>query len=187
MMKYPEKIADNCIIGVTSPSDGLHNGRKLLRLKNAIKNFNNIGYRILETENTRKMDIVVSSSAKTRASEFVELWKNEDVKWIITTWGGEFLIEILEHIDKDIIRNCVPKWVQGMSDTNILLFYLTTNFNIATVHGENFGDFGREKIDTALLKTIEILKNPKDNIQNNYELYQLTDLAQEEGNELARI
>jgi len=171
MIIYPEKIKSGYVIGTTATSNGVRSEKNVIKLDNALKNLKELGFNGIETKNTRTLYKISSSDGKTRAKEFMELWKNKDVKWIIATRGGEFLIEMLPYLDRDTIINNTCKWVQGFSDTSLLLHYLTTNFNIATAHAENIGDFAMRKLDKSLLKNIEILENCEESIQDSFELY----------------
>ena len=184
-MIYSSKINLNEYIGVTATSGGLDDDASLNKLENAIKNFKNIGYQIIETSNVRECDKLVSSSGEKRAKEFLELWKSENIKYIITARGGEFLMEMLPYLDKEEIKNAIPKWVQGFSDSSLLLFYLTTNYNIATIHANNFSAYGMKKLDSSLLKSIEFVKNPTEIIiQESFEKYETYSINREEGKEL---
>lgn len=65
------------------------------------------------------------------------MMQNDAIHVIIPPWGGELLIEMLEHTDFRKIKN---KWVMGYSDTSTLLLAITLNTGIATAHGPNFVD-----------------------------------------------
>lgn len=184
-MVYPEKVKINDFIGVTATSGGLDDTASLNKLVSAINNFERMGYKIIETDNVRKCEKLVSSNAKIRAEEFLSLWENENVKYIITARGGEFLMEMLPFIEGEAIKNAKAKWVQGFSDTSLLLFYLTTNFNIATLHANNFSAYGMSNLDTSLLKTLEFASKTSDNInQENFEKYEAYSINREFGKEL---
>ena len=120
-----------------------------------------------------KNDKARSSSGKERAEEFLKLWTNKDVKAIITLKGGQFLIEMLPFLNehKDILKNSQPKWIQGFSDTTVLSYYLTTNFDIATIHADNFMNYGMKKIGVSQLNTIKMLEGAEIN-QISSEKYQ---------------
>lgn len=180
MIIYPEKIVKGCTFGTTASSDGARHEKHIIKLDNAMKNLKELGFNGIETSNTRTLEKISSSDGKTRAKEFMELWQNEDVKWIIITRGGEFLIEMLPYLDKEIIANNTCKWVQGFSDVSLLLLYLTTNFNIATVHAESIGDFSMTRLEKAVLKTIEILEECGESKQENFELYEIHDYRTED-------
>lgn len=184
-MIYPSKIDLNDFIGVTATSAGLEDVASLNKLESGIKNFQKMGYKIIETENVRECQKLVSSSGKKRAKEFLELWKDEKVKYIICARGGEFLMEMLPYMDKEEIKKATPKWVQGFSDTSLLLFYLTTNFNIATVHASNFSTYGMQILDESLIRSVEFVQKPDEIlVQENFEKYETYSINREEGKEL---
>ena len=156
-MIYPEFLKEHDIIGVTAPSDGITDEVKLKRLDNAIKNFEDRSFIIKETPNVRCSVKGRSSSSKERASELESLYKDDNVKTIITSGGGDFLLEMLSEVDFNVIKDN-PKWLQGYSDPTGLLFTITTNLDIATVYADNFKTFGMEPWHKSLENNLEILK-----------------------------
>ena len=122
MIIYPEKLNKDKIIGITAPSDIAN----LDTIDYSKKNIENMGYNVIETNNVRKSEGLVSSSGKIRADEFISLWENNKVGHIISARGGEFLMEMLPYLDEyeDRIKSSIPKWMQGYSDTSLLLYYL---------------------------------------------------------------
>ncbi|MDR0978513.1 MAG: LD-carboxypeptidase [Lachnospiraceae bacterium] len=183
IIKYPKPLENGDAVGITAPSMAFRENL-YKRLDNAILNLENAGFKVIETSNVRNKTVKwVSSSASMRANELMDLWKNEEVKWIIAASGGEFLIEMIPYIDKDIIKGAKPKWVQGFSDVSLLNFYLTTNFNIATVHFESISDFGMKDLDISVINNIDILRNTK-NEQSSFEAFEVKDLKKDENMEL---
>ena len=156
-MIYPEFLKEHDTIGVTAPSDGITDEVKLKRLDNAIKNFKERGFIIKETPNVRCSVKGRSSSSKERAEELESLYKDDNVKTIITSGGGDFLLEMLSEVDFNVIKDN-PKWLQGYSDPTGLLFTITTNLDIATVYSDNFKTFGMEPWHKSLENNLEILK-----------------------------
>ena len=156
-MLYPEFLKEHDIIGVTAPSDGITDEVKLKRLDNAIKNFEDRSFIIKETPNVRCSVKGRSSSSKERAEELESLYKDDNVKTIITSGGGDFLLEMLSELDFNVIKDN-PKWLQGYSDPTGLLFTITTNLDIATVYSDNFKTFGMEPWHKSLENNLEILK-----------------------------
>ncbi len=169
-MIYPKWLKKGNIIGVTATSDGITDTVKENRLNNAIKQFEKLGYKIIETTNVRTSDQGRSTTKEKRAKEFMELIKNKDVNIIFTAKGGDFLLEILPYIDFEEIKKN-PKWIQGFSDTTGLSFCITTICDIATIYGENFGSFGMEKWHKSLENNLKILEGKKI-IQNSFKKYQ---------------
>ena len=156
-MIYPEFLKEKDTIGVTAPSDGITDEVKLKRLDNAIKNFEDRGFIIKETPNVRCSVKGRSSSSKERVKELERLYKDDNVKTIITSGGGDFLLEMLSELDFNVIKDN-PKWLQGYSDPTGLLFTITTNLDIATVYSDNFKTFGMEPWHKSLENNLEILK-----------------------------
>ena len=150
-------LKEHDIIGVTAPSDGITDEVKLKRLDNAIKNFDSRGFNIKETPNVRCSVKGRSSSSKERAEELESLYKDDNVKTIITSGGGDFLLEMLSELDFNAIKDN-PKWLQGYSDPTRLLFTITTNLDIATIYADNFKTFGMEPWHKSLENNLEILK-----------------------------
>ena len=156
-MIYPEFLKEHDTIGVTAPSDGITDEVKLKRLDNAIKNFEDRSFIIKETPNVRCSVKGRSSSSKERAEELERLYKDDNVKTIITSGRGDFLLEMLSELDFNVIKDN-PKWLQGYSDPTGLLFTITTNLDIATVYSDNFKTFGMEPWHKSLENNLEILK-----------------------------
>lgn len=175
---YPEKLVQGDTIATTAVSAGAN----LDKIDIAIESFKNLGLNVIETENVRKSEGIVSSSAKQRAEELLELYKNTNIKYIIASRGGEFLMEMLPYLDehKDLIRNN-PKWFQGFSDPSLLNLYITTNFNIATIHMENISEFAMYPRHKCLQNILEFLfSNNKEFVQESFEKYQENEF--DEGN-----
>ncbi len=184
-MIYPQSLQKNDTIGVTATSGGLEEERDLHKLENAVNNIKELGFHVIETPNVRKCDKLVSSSAKERAKEFMDLWQNDAVKEIILARGGEFLMEMLPYLDDKILSENAPKWVQGFSDSSILLYYLTTCFEISTIHAENFSAYGMRKLHSSLLTSLAFVQNPTEElVQESFELYEINRIRREEGMEL---
>ncbi len=156
-MIYPEFLKEKDTIGVTAPSDGITDEVKLKRLDNAIKTFEEKGFNIKETPNVRCSVKGRSSTSKERASELESLYEDKEVNAIITSGGGDFLLEMLSELDFNVIKDN-PKWLQGYSDPTGLLFTITTNLDIATVYSDNFKTFGMEPWHKSLENNLEILK-----------------------------
>lgn len=86
-MRYPKKLEKGDVIGITAPSCGFEDEGDLLRIDNAKKKLEEKGFRVLETSNVRTNFKGRSSSKVQRSKEFLELWKNPEVKSIILASG----------------------------------------------------------------------------------------------------
>ena len=180
IIKYPEKLLLGDIIGLTAPSQSANSEK----IDKAIYNLKKLGFKIKETNNVRNEEkYFVSSDGKTRADEFISLWKDINVKHIVSVRGGEFLFDMIPYLHdySNLFRTVNKiKYVQGYSDTSLLNFYITTNYNVATMHAENLNDFWMEKLEKSQINVIDILKKNYENnefIQENFEKYQLNEYA----------
>jgi muramoyltetrapeptide carboxypeptidase LdcA involved in peptidoglycan recycling len=170
VMIYPKNLEKGYKIGVTATSEGLASEVDLIRLDNAIRHFQELGYSIVETDNVRKSEKGRSSDGITRASELTDLFIDSSVGAIIAASGGDYLVEMLSWIDFNRLRNN-PKWIQGYSDTTGILFTITTNLDIATLYANNFSTFGMGTWHSSLIDNLRILEG-EDITQCSYEKYQ---------------
>lgn len=170
-MIYPANLEKGFNIGVTATSSGYEDEVDFKRLDNAIKNFKEQGYPVTTTPNVRGGDKKGrSSDALTRAKELSDLINDPKIRVIIAASGGDYLVEMLPHVDYKAIRDN-PKWIQGFSDTTGLTFTITTNLDIATIYSYNFGTFGMENWHPSLSDNLLILEGNK-NSQNSFDMYQ---------------
>ena len=169
-MIYPQFLKAKDVIGITAPSDGIVEEPDIFRLETAIKNFESLGFKIKETKDVRTSNKGKSAPSNIQAQELEELFLDKEVKSIICSGGGDFLLEMLSEVNFEIIKNN-PKWLQGYSDPTGLLYTITTNLDIATIYADNFKSFGMKDLHKSLINNIEILKG---NIieQESFEKYE---------------
>lgn len=151
MIRYPV-LKESATIGVTAPSSGveaeLHDLIRRAERRLAGEGFRTIiGDTVWQNEKTR------SASAEIRAEELNRMMLDGGIDLLIPPWGGELLIEVLEHLD---IGSFPPKWILGYSDISVLLLAITLTTGIATAHGTNLIDLRGEYSDdtTAMWKTV---------------------------------
>ena len=169
-MIYPEFIKEKALIGVCAPSNGGGNEFKNNKYKNAIKTLKGFGYNLKLSKNLYKSNKGRSASALIRAKEVNEMFENKDIDLILCAGGGEFLIEILPYVDFNLLKNN-PKYVCGFSDPTGLLYTITTKYDIATIYGQNFSQFGMNKLHKSQYDFLNIIKGNIIEL-NNYDLYE---------------
>lgn len=167
---YPV-LPSSATIGVTAPSSGLYKEQYTL-LERAIGRMEDKGYKIRVGDTCWTQYKAKSASAKIRAFELNTMLQDDLIDMIFPPWGGELLIEILEHLD---FENIKPKWVLGYSDTSVLLLAMTLKAGIATAHGTNIIDLRGSYADPTTAMWEKVLKTKKNEeiIQYSSEKYQL--------------
>ncbi len=152
MIQYPSGMVRS--IGVTAPSSGV--GKELHGLlEETIQRQQDRGFTLMVGKTAWTQHDAKSAPAEVRAKEFMEMIQNPAIDAIIPPWGGELLIEILEHLDFSQIE---PKWVLGYSDVSLLLLAITLKTGIATAHGTNIIDLRGPETDRTTAKWMEVLK-----------------------------
>lgn len=135
MIRYP-KLKRNARIGVTAPSSGVPSMLHVM-FKQSCERMEQRGYEVICGSTVWTQEKAKSAPANVRAAELNEMLKSDDIDLIIPPWGGELLIEILEHVDFSGIKD---KWILGYSDTSVLLLAITLKTGMATAHGTNLVD-----------------------------------------------
>lgn len=170
-MRFPAFLREKDIIGVTAVSDGVGNELDRKRFMNGKEALAAKGLEVQFTDSVFKVaDQGRSADAVTRAAELNALLKNDGVKAVIAAKGGNFLNEVMEYIDFEAICR-QPKWFQGYSDNTWLTYVLTVKYEIASVYGSHFGEFGMQTWHRSVADNLNILCG-KTVVQRAFEKYQ---------------
>jgi len=153
MITYPQ-LRPNAAIGVTAPSSGVQAELHGILLE-AIAKLKNEGFDVIPGETPWTQHKAKSSSAARRAAELNAMMADTNIGIIIPPWGGELLIELLEHLD---FASYPAKWLLGYSDTSILLLAMTLRTGIATAHGTNLVDLRGEYWDETTAAWLQALR-----------------------------
>lgn len=153
MIRYPARPLTT--IGVTAPSSGVPEAHHEL-LKAAISRLEQQGLSIKTSANAWTQQGARSSAAADRAQQLAAMWQDADIDAIVPPWGGELLLEILEHVD---FRTAPAKWLLGYSDLSLLALATTLNSGIATAHGTNLIDLRGSEIDPTTARWREVLES----------------------------
>lgn len=170
-MRYPEKLKKGDTIGICAPSSGTVEPEKIEKLDKAIKQLEQMGYKIIETTSVRKDRKGRSAPAKIRAKEFMELMENQEVKLILYAGGGDFLMEMLDELDFEKLSNMKPKWTQGFSDITTISFLLNTICDMPSMYCENVKDYGMKPLYHNLTDCLRI-ESGEEIVQKSFEKYQ---------------
>jgi muramoyltetrapeptide carboxypeptidase len=155
MIRYPvRKIAT---IGVTAPSSGV--GPALHGILNqSVKRMEERGFTLKVGDTAWTQSEAKSADAEKRAEELMGMFEDPIIDMVIPPWGGELLIEILEHLDFEAIPE---KWILGYSDTSALMLPITLKTGIATAHGTNLVDLRGPESDALTAKWLDVLTTQK--------------------------
>lgn len=152
-MIYPEFLNKGDTIGISAPSAGV--GRKLEDFDRSLSVLKKKGWQIKETESVRLNDMR-GGDAVTRGKELTSLFTDDSVKMVMAAAGGDFLNEMIEHVDWKALKKH-PKWLMGASDPTGLLFPYTTLYDVATIYGANAGAYDIEPLPKYLKMNLEII------------------------------
>lgn len=155
MIRYPDRALKT--IGVTAPSSGVPEELHHL-LEGAIAQLQQQGFTVKATPNAWSQQEGKSSPAAVRAKELISIWRDSTVDAIIPPWGGELLLEVLEHLD---FQKFTPKWLLGYSDVSLLSLAITLNTGIATAHGTNIVDLRGSETDPTTARWVDVLSSTK--------------------------
>ncbi len=170
-MIIPKYLSSNSKIGVTALSDGAYKPLDEIRFNNAVKKLEEKSYKVKFTEDVFKSDGLGRSADKEqRAREFMSLIMDDEIDYIVSAKGGDYLAEILPLIDFEAIK-ANPKWVQGYSDNTSILLAITTLCDIATIYASNFGAYGMEEWHKSVADNLSIVegKNIKQHSFDSFE------------------
>lgn len=155
MIRYPDRALKT--IGVTAPSSGVPEDLHHL-LEAAIAKMEQQGFTVKTSPNAWSQKEAKSSPASVRAKELINIWRDSEVDAIIPPWGGELLLEIMEHLN---FQKLTPKWLLGYSDVSLLSLAVTLNTGIATAHGTNIIDLRSSETDPTTARWVDVLSSTK--------------------------
>ncbi len=137
------KLSKGDTIGIFSPSSPA--------TATAVKRYNrgkeyliSKGFNIYEGKLTGKSDYYRSGTIAERAEELNELIRNDDIKCIMSTIGGNNSNSILPYIDYEYFKKS-PKIIIGYSDITAILLAIYAKTGITTYYGPaivaSFGEY----------------------------------------------
>lgn len=136
-------IKKDTVVGMIAPSFGLFDELHLENYKKAKKFFIENGCKIVEAKSIYTQNFLNETKASIRAKEFMDMYLDNNIDFLISVCGGELLMELLEYIDFDKLKSATPKYVLGYSDNTNLTFLLTTLCNINSIYGINATAFSK--------------------------------------------
>ncbi len=155
-----------------APSFGVTTSPYKERFKQALKVIKSLGYEYIIGDNVYKNKGIASSNTpELRAKEIIDAY-NSDCDIIWSVGGGEVMIEILDYIDFNLIKNKKDKIFIGFSDNTNLTYTITTITNNQSIYGVNAPSMCLLEYDS--LDTIKMLEGKK--AFKGYKKWQYEDL-----------
>ncbi|MXQ54105.1 S66 peptidase family protein [Shimazuella alba] len=105
-----------------------------------IETLTSMGFQVLVGDHVYDYDGIVAAPASERASDFMRMIENPNVKMILASRGGTGVKDILPYLDYDVIRRN-PKIISGYSDITILLNVIYQFSDLITFQGLMLIDF----------------------------------------------
>ena len=153
----PKFLNNNDKLYLVAPSFGATTSPYKERLKEAIKVLKREGYIVYEGANIFKaLGVVSSNTPEKRAKEIHDAFLSDSTA-VLSVGGGELMIEMLEYIDFNIIKNN-PKWYMGFSDNTNLTYTITTICDIETIYGISAPNFANFPFEYDVLDSLRMLK-----------------------------
>lgn len=137
-------------------------------IKLAKEKLESLEYKVVFSKNAKVKDSFISSSIRSRVSDFHDALKDKNVDIILSVLGGYNVNQLLNYIDYDLIKKN-PKAICGYSDITVLLNAIYTKTGITTYLGPTFQSFAMKKglqnsityFQKAINKESYYLKDPK--------------------------
>ena len=152
-MIKPKKLNRGDMIGVIAPSGPIV-GKKIEELERARKIVEKDGFKVKYSKNLFLNTNGYSSTAKEKAEDINEMFKDKKVKMIWCAKGGASSNTTFEYLDYELIKNN-PKIICGYSDITSLTNMITEKTGLVTFSGTNFKTIATDETDYSYKEAIK--------------------------------
>ena len=152
-MIKPKKLNRGDMIGVIAPSGPIV-GKKIEELERARKIVEKDGFKVKYSKNLFLNTNGYSSTAKEKAEDINEMFKDKEVKMIWCAKGGASSNTTFEYLDYELIKNN-PKIICGYSDITSLTNMITEKTGLVTFSGTNFKTIATDETDYSYKEAIK--------------------------------
>lgn len=137
-----QRLKKGDTIGIVAPSNPITEKDKEY-IKNSIKLFENMGFKIKLSKNIYKNTLGYSATPEEKAADINEMFFDDEVKAIVSAVGGDNSFNCLSLIDyENISKN--PKIICGYSDATNYLEAIYTKTGLITYHHLEMVDLGKK-------------------------------------------
>ena len=152
-MIKPERLKKGDTIGVVAPSAPIV-GINVEQLEDARKIVEKDGFKVKYSKNLFLNTNGYSSTAKEKAEDINEMFKDKKVKMIWCAKGGASSNTTFEYLDYELIKNN-PKIICGYSDITSLTNIITEKTGLVTFSGTNFKTIATDETDYSYKEAIK--------------------------------
>lgn len=179
-MRYPEFLKENGTIGFVAPSFGCAIEPYKSAFQNALKKWENMGYRTHLGPNCYASNgIGISNDPKLCGEELKQWYCAAENDIIISCGGGELMCEVVPYMDFEQMKHAVPKWYMGFSDNTNFTFLSTILMDTAAIYGPCASSFGMEPWHDAIQDAWDLLCGKIDTVKT-YGLWEKEGFKDEE-------
>lgn len=129
----PQKLRKGDYVGIVSPSGFISDEQKN-NFDNGIKFLEDLGLKVKIGQNVFNKHFYNAGTKQERIDDFNDMWRDEEVKMILMSQGGQTANHLLDGIDYEYIRNN-PKIFSGISDGTTLLTAIHAKTGLVAYHG----------------------------------------------------
>ena len=146
-MRKAKLLKKGSTIGIIAPSFGLFDEKHLNKYNNAKSFLIKEGYNVVEGKYIYTENFLNDTDPKLRAKEFMDMYLDPNIDFLMSVCGGEMLLEVLEYIDFDKLKEAEPKYMLGYSDNTNINFLLTTLCDVESLYGINATAFAYNNLE----------------------------------------
>ena len=152
-MIIPRKLNLGDTIGVVAPSNPII-GENIEELNKARKIIENKGFKVKFSKNIYSNTNIYSATAKEKAQDINDMFKDNEVKMIWCAKGGENSNSVFEYLDYELIKNN-PKIICGYSDITSLTNIITAKTGLVTFSGTNFKTIATDETNYSYYEVLK--------------------------------
>lgn len=142
----PKPLKQGSVIGFCAPAYFMPREE----IENCAANIEKLGFRVYIHPQCNARDAWIGGSVKQRVDALHDLFADPKIDAIVLTSGGYGCIQLIEHLDLDLIRQN-PKIIIGYSDLTVLLCAIQKKCGFVTYHGPNARRFHDDHFDPAII------------------------------------
>ena len=152
-MIIPERLKIGDMIGVVAPSNPIIN-ENIQEIEQAKEMIKKLGFKVKFSKNLFSNKNGYSASAKEKAEDINEMFKDKDVKMIWCAKGGENSNSTFDYLDFEMIKQN-PKIICGYSDITSLTNMIAEKTGLVTFCGTNFKTIATDETDYSLKEVLK--------------------------------